>query len=296
MEAKKVFSRIGIGLIIIIIMGIIVSGIGAAIIPEAKITESIRLAMMYIGFYILGLPIFLLLLRKAPCVEVEAKVKFSVIKLLKLCIIGIAGMYLINLINSGIMFMFTKTDGNAVSELLSNMDIYSVAILVVIVAPIMEELLFRKILYKVLGGYGKKFFIISSAFIFGLFHMNLGQALYASFLGLILAWVYVEGGNLWDVIFMHIFINATGSLFPMIVMSSENEIAAAIFGLWFLFVIISGIIMSINIIKKYKKSEKPLISDEIEEPKKITELFKSIGMLVYIVVCVLMIIMSIVVL
>jgi CAAX amino terminal protease family. len=292
MEAKKVFSRTGIGLIIIIIMGVIVSGIGAAIIPEAKITESITLTMMYIGFYILGLPILLLLLRKAPHIEVESKVKFSVIKLLKLCIIGIAGMYLINMIYSGIMFIFTETDGNAVSELLSNMNIYSVAILVVIVAPVMEELLFRKILYKFFGVYGKKFFIISSAFIFGLFHMNLGQALYASLLGLILGWVYVESGKIWNVIFMHIFINAIGSLFPMIVMSSENEIATVIFGLWFLFVIISGIIMSINMIKKYKKPENLLISDEIEEPKKIIELFKSKGMMVYIVVCVLMIIMS----
>lgn len=76
----------------------------------------------------------------------------------------------------------------------------------VILAPISEELLFRGIVYNRLRRYFGKFplpALISSA-IFGLYHFNLAQGIFAFLFGLLACAVYDKVRNLWSVIALHI--------------------------------------------------------------------------------------------
>ena len=59
----------------------------------------------------------------------------------------------------------------------------------VIIAPILEELIFRKLMLDRIRNYGEKTAIVFSALCFGLFHENLTQFLYAFIIGLFLGYV-----------------------------------------------------------------------------------------------------------
>ena len=61
-----------------------------------------------------------------------------------------------------------------------------------ILGPIAEEILFRGLVLRSLRPYGKKFAIVVSAILFGLFHGNLLQAPFAFVVGLVLGYVALE--------------------------------------------------------------------------------------------------------
>ena len=69
-----------------------------------------------------------------------------------------------------------------------------------IFAPVGEEILFRGLLLRSLQPYGKKFAVLASAFLFGIFHGNIIQTPYAFLVGLVLGYVTVEYSIWWAVL------------------------------------------------------------------------------------------------
>lgn len=77
-----------------------------------------------------------------------------------------------------------------------------------VVAPIIEELLFRVVLFRWLERqYGATIAITSSGLIFGLIHGSLFSLLPISILGMILAALFHRTGNLWSCIALHAAFN-----------------------------------------------------------------------------------------
>ena len=72
--------------------------------------------------------------------------------------------------------------------------------------PIAEELLFRGLLLRNLQTYGKRFAIVATAILFGMFHGNILQSPFAMMVGLVLAYVTVEYSIVWAIV-LHIFNN-----------------------------------------------------------------------------------------
>jgi len=84
----------------------------------------------------------------------------------------------------------------------------------VISAAVIEELLMRGLLYgrlRVVTG-NVKISLIASAIIFGIFHGNVVQGVYAFILGLFFAQLYEGYGKLWVPILSHMVANATSVL------------------------------------------------------------------------------------
>lgn len=75
-----------------------------------------------------------------------------------------------------------------------------------ILAPITEEILFRGLLMRTLQPFGKKFAILTSAFLFGIFHGNLVQSPFAFAVGLVLGYTAMEYSILWAMV-LHMFNN-----------------------------------------------------------------------------------------
>lgn len=84
----------------------------------------------------------------------------------------------------------------------------------VIMAPIVEEMLFRGAIEGHLLRIWKKpaYAIIVSALLFGLVHGNLVQAPFAFLLGLALGWIYYRSGSLLPSMLMHFVNNLTATL------------------------------------------------------------------------------------
>lgn len=75
-----------------------------------------------------------------------------------------------------------------------------------IVGPISEELIFRVAGLRTFEKYGKVFAISFSSLLFGIFHGNLPQIIFAAFVGLIFSYVTLEYSVFWA-IGLHIFNN-----------------------------------------------------------------------------------------
>lgn len=77
----------------------------------------------------------------------------------------------------------------------------------VILAPIFEEITFRKIICDNLLPFGKFTAVIVSGIGFGFYHGNFEQSFYASFVGIFFAYIYIKTGNVWYSIVLHMIIN-----------------------------------------------------------------------------------------
>ena len=96
---------------------------------------------------------------------------------------------------------------------ISNNQIYVSIITLGVLGPIMEELIFRKIIYNELKENNSiKKSIIIGAIIFSLFHFNLLQFPYTFILGIILNYTYEKYQSILVPIIIHILSNLT-SLF-----------------------------------------------------------------------------------
>ncbi|NDV63756.1 CPBP family intramembrane glutamic endopeptidase [Bacteroides sp. 224] len=80
---------------------------------------------------------------------------------------------------------------------------------VALLGPILEELLFRGAVTKILlAQYTPTKAIIISALIFGLFHINPAQVFSATLIGLLLGWMYYKTASLLPCILLHVLNNS----------------------------------------------------------------------------------------
>ena len=85
-------------------------------------------------------------------------------------------------------------------------DTFSMFLYASLLAPIWEELMFRGYVLRTLCPFGKRFAILGSALLFGIFHGNLLQTPYALLVGLLLGYITVEYSIVWAVL-LHMFNN-----------------------------------------------------------------------------------------
>ncbi len=92
-----------------------------------------------------------------------------------------------------------------------------------VIAPLVEELLFRGLLYKRLREHAPQIpAMVLSSMLFGLIHGNLVQFVYATMIGIFLAYVYDKFKTIWAPIIFH----AGANLFSIIVTLLSGETSA----------------------------------------------------------------------
>ena len=116
------------------------------------------------------------------------------------------------------MFPFIKAENQLAETLLSNDVLLVTFILTVLVAPIMEELVFRKMLISRLLPLGEGFAVLLSAFFFGLFHGNFYQFFYAFWLGLVFGFVFAKTGKVMYTIALHMAVNFFSGFLPTLLL------------------------------------------------------------------------------
>ncbi|WP_240541983.1 CPBP family intramembrane glutamic endopeptidase [Bifidobacterium sp. CP2] len=88
-----------------------------------------------------------------------------------------------------------------------SMTTVSMWLYVCLLAPICEEMIFRGVLLKSLKPLGKNFAIITSAVMFGFFHGDIVQGVFAALSGLLLGYLAMEYSLVWSIA-LHFFNNA----------------------------------------------------------------------------------------
>ena len=126
------------------------------------------------------------------------------------------------------MNMFDRSILETLESVSGSSDSVSMFLYASFVAPVTEELIFRGYIQGALSRYGKKFSILCSAFLFGIFHGNLVQTPYAFLAGLLLGYVAAEYHIGWA-IGIHTFNNfVLADLLTRATSGLSDEITAAI--------------------------------------------------------------------
>lgn len=124
----------------------------------------------------------------------------------------------------------------------------------VIIAPILEELIFRKLMLDRIRNYGEKTAIVFSALCFGLFHENLTQFLYAFIIGLFLGYVYCKTGKVLYTMIMHALVNLISSsimlLLPMLSNGTRGKVILAVMAVTVAVLFVMGVVQLIRHLRK----------------------------------------------
>jgi membrane protease YdiL (CAAX protease family) len=252
------------------------------------------LTLNSIGLYLVGFTMYSMLMKRIPNYNNEDEVnelsvpiekKYSFTELISLIFICLAALYASNFVSVAINALISYLKGtdivNPLQAIISSSNLIYIFIYVCIVAPVVEELMFRKILLNKLMPFGQKLSIVVSAFAFGLFHGNLYQILYAFVIGIILALVTINSGSIKYAIILHIVINTLGSVvFPYLLLSG-NAVAMTIAVLTVFLSILVGTVLYVVKRKTLFSKLAEEIKSEQNEPMKISTSLLSIGMIVF---------------
>ncbi len=165
--------------------------------------------------YAVAFPVLAALSKRRSAVKLERHkmrgVDFFV--LLMMCFgVMIIGNIIGILVNVVISAIKGSPISNSIDLLMQESTLWANILIVGICAPIFEELIFRKLLIDRMVRYGEAVAVVVSGLMFGLFHGNFSQFFYATFLGFLLAYVYVRTGNIKYSIFIHMIINMSSTL------------------------------------------------------------------------------------
>ena len=291
---RKFFSKIGLnytffGVFAIIMQIIIINIIGFTnpiILNDINLTSIIA----SVCNYILPLPIFLYLMNKLEKQEINSN-KLTIKKFIVYIAISLTLMWVGNLIGLTITEilgnLIQSEIANPIVETIDSSSVYTNLLLMVIMAPIFEEIIFRKLLIDRTIKYGKGVSILLSALIFGLFHGNLNQFFYAFLIGGFFAYVYIKTGKIIYTILLHLTVNFFGSIISVIVGNSLNNMNtmanlpiadAGIIIIYFLIYVLIVIVGVIGLLKNYKKIS--LLKDNLIKKPYTTSLI-NVGMICF---------------
>ncbi len=108
------------------------------------------------------------------------------------------------------MYLISALEGkpmlNPVAEVLKGLNTGTIFAIMVVMAPVCEEVLFRKLIIDRIRRYGDKAAILVSAIIFGLCHGNFYQFFYAFGIGLVFGYIYTRTGRIRYTIGFHMIL------------------------------------------------------------------------------------------
>ncbi|WP_133015437.1 CPBP family intramembrane glutamic endopeptidase [Clostridium cuniculi] len=290
-DNKKVFNRIGLAtfvtMILVSIIQVMFFGVIAVINQELLSAPWVNYASIAISFYLIGFPVFYLMIKNLPEEEKRESKTLGVFEVIKICFMSYSIVYIVNFLTNLLMMLIAVIKGSEVTNPLVNMLegsnwIWSL-IFAGILSPIIEEMMFRGVMLNKLRRYGDKVAIITTAILFGLFHANFSQFFYAVALGMIFAYVALKTGTIKYSIILHIVVNIMGGvILPAAIGDGSNIVVAGCVGLVLLAIVIIGLVL---LIKNRKNIS--LLDGEIklEKGTAFKTIWVNVGMILYVVIC-----------
>ena len=304
---KKHFSSLGLmyflGALIIIGVQVAVSMLVLAFAPSLLDNPNLSLLVSMLPTYTIAFPLTSLLIRQVPGVQMK-KHNMKPTQLLGAFAISYALMYLSNLAGQ----FFTNIIGiikgspvdDAIADLVSELNPLTAFFVMVLLAPALEEWIFRKLLVDRTIRYGEGTAIFLSGLMFGLFHGNLNQFVYTFLIGAFWAFIYVKTGRLRYTLYLHMalnFMGSVGSLFFLGAISTLEGGSSAMNGFHFLLgmliplaivipylivvfgLVISGIVLLVTNWKRFRLIPAELF---IPKEKRFSVIFLNAGMILYV--------------
>ncbi|MBR4085353.1 MAG: CPBP family intramembrane metalloprotease [Lachnospiraceae bacterium] len=231
MNHKKTFSKIGLILFIGTILNIMIrrlAGYLSMFVTYSIPSGDFHFLVQMLSMYFVTFPIIFFLFKAVPTQPVIEQKKMKISHLITTILISYATTFLLNLLGTLIIGAIGMMMSNEVEHVMmtitGSISPFTNFLIIVICAPIMEELLFRKAIISRVSHYGEKIAILFSATLFGLFHGNLLQFGYAFVLGLFFGFIFVKTGRLLYTILLHMSVNFLGSFIGPIILEKTGAL------------------------------------------------------------------------
>ncbi len=191
--------------------------------------------VLYLGFFPLSIFLFYKLRGKKTGQTLKAcfkKPEKSAGWIAKWLVIAVGVTYLMSML-SGFIFNIIQ---NSTNLTLTSKDLHmpdsifgilAIVLAIPIFAPIFEELLFRATLFRSNEPLGQWFAVIITGLMFGLWHLNYTQFLFAVSLGVFSSLLLIKTGSIIPSIIMHFFVNLIGTIQTLCLGNSDvNNISS----------------------------------------------------------------------
>lgn len=311
MSDRKRFSRIGLNyfvyfgvtILLQLLIGMVIKATGFTL-PQNL--EWMSLFLSTAPMYLIAMPLTVWLFGRMPAQKREGQ-KLGAGRFWVIFIIGMSAMEIGNLIGQGVMYGVKLMTGREMNfelqEIILNTDIWVVFVVVVLIGPVIEEFLFRRLLVDRIRMYGEGTAVLVSGFLFGVSHGNFYQFFYAFALGAILAYVYCKTSRLRYTVIMHMMINSSSVILLMMMkfpgvndilnsqIITDRQLLSALPGMLLIFLYelaaigltVAGIVLFICFFKKisFEKGEKALYGFQ-----KFKTIFCNMGMVLFLAVCI----------
>lgn len=289
---KKLLSNAWFALFVLAIIYIasqnIINALVGRFYPRLADTDWYTWGITVLSLIVLGLPVYLLLMNKIPNSPKGEVVKLKFSSLVVIFFITASAMYITNIASSiiTIFIAFLKGDTsllNPAQEAILKSNYLVALIYACIIAPAVEEFIFRKVLLDKLRRFGDIPAILMTGIAFGLFHMNLSQFFYAAVLGFIFAYLTIRTNTVRYAVILHMIVNTISTSVAPFVLKG-NLILSMILSSWVFVAILVGVILFILYYKNIhiEKSE-PLVRTK--------DYYVNAGAISYFLICLLMIVM-----
>ncbi len=223
-EDRQVFSRVGWAMTLLVVLQLAVQVLGlrlaAALAPGLLEAAWFDWVLSAAGSYLVAFPAAYRTLRVLPAVRAGRESPWTPGGLLQGWFMALALIYSANLVTMGLVRLINDLRdtplSNPVEALLDQPVLFNL-LLGCVLAPLAEELLFRKALLDRLKPYGEGFAILASALLFALVHGNLFQMLYAFAVGGFFGYVALRTGGVRWTIPLHAGVNfVSAGLSPLL--------------------------------------------------------------------------------
>ena len=271
-QMQSVFGSIGLGLAIALLASQLIQGVVMAL-PLGIDMQSNAFLFGGLSTALVALPVFFLFVKSLQR-QLPQKHSLSVGAFFALVCISYACMVVGNMVGMGVNVLVSPGSVDLVAQLATASGLTPLTVVAfVVLAPVFEELIFRKLLVDRVLPYGEWPAILLSGITFGLYHGNLTQFFYAALLGMVLAYVYIRTGNVLYTMGLHACVNFLGGVLPLLI----PEASAVI-----LLVAIAGIVL-------FFMNKKKIHFEKAKYPGTISAMFLNGGMIVYMLLCLILI-------
>ena len=315
-SARKVFSRMGLACCIMLAVSsalmILLLLLVRFSFPQFAEKQWSYLSLSIISMQLVGMSLACVLLRKMPRFVADPQ-PFGLRQFLK-CIpvcmfLAIAGNLAAILLNSllGRLIGYRPVT-TAETMAYTQIPFWLLLLLLAVIGPFMEELLFRKVLIDRMRGYGERIAVITSAAMFGLMHGNLVQCVYAFLVGLLFGYVYLKSGSIWWSYGLHFTMNTLSGVLPIQLakdpalrdlilgtstgsagvntdsfMEDPLVILLPVYALVMLALVITGLVLLIKNAKRIRFSPAPL---QIPKGRAFSSVWINLGMILFVILCI----------
>ncbi len=174
--------------------------------------------------------------------------------------------------------------------------------MLVVIAPVFEEFIFRGLIMDELKQYGNGFAIITTGIMFGLYHGNFQQFFYTAVIGIALGYIANVTGSIFPTMIIHAMVNGIGGIMILLMTTNgvqefilkgntgtipdEDMVWVAIYGIFMVSIIIFaivGVVSAILKIRKIKRYKVKKVCPEISNGKKALMLIFTVPALISLV-------------